>query len=198
MTHRIILVDTNPKVIAELRWWFNDHPEFTIVESDIVPIIKQYPNAHIVSPANSFGDLQGGIDLVYYTYFGYELEEKLQSKIISDKRGELIVGDYLLLDRFIFAPTMRVPMNISQTCNVYLAFRAVLIAAQENTIETIICPGLGTGVGHVPPSVCAKQMYKAYIEVTQPRRHYDLEQMSKEYSEMLIDDGDDVMSVTVL
>ncbi len=159
MTHRIILVDTNQELIDQFRWYFGDCPEFTIIQSDIIPIIEQYPDARIVSPANSFGDLQGGIDLVYYTYSGYQLEERLQSKIISDKHGELIVGDYLLLNRFIFAPTMRVPMNISHTCNVYLAFRAVLIACRENNIETIICPGLGTGIGHVPPSVCAKQMY---------------------------------------
>ena len=128
--------------------------------------------------------MQGGIDLVYYTHFGYQLEEKLQAKIISEKYGELIVGDYLLLDRFIFAPTMRVPINISHTVNVYLAFRAVLIAALENNIETIICPGLGTGVGHVSPNMCAKQMYQAYVAIISPRNHYDLDQMSKEHLNM--------------
>ena len=182
---RLILVDMNAELVKEWISYFGDVENVTIIESDVIPIIEKYPEAYIVSPANSFGDMQGGIDLVYYTHFGYQLEEKLQEKIIAEKYGELIVGDFLVLDRFIFAPTMRVPMNISHTVNVYLAFRAVLIASLENNIDTIICPGLGTGIGRVSPNMCAKQMYNAYTAITSPRNHYDLIQMSKEYSEML-------------
>ena len=182
---RLILVDTNAELVKEWISYFGDMENVTIIESDIIPIIEQYPEAYIVSPANSFGDMQGGIDLVYYAHFGYQLEEKLQSKIIAEKYGELIVGDFVVVDRFIFAPTMRVPMNISYTVNVYLAFRAALIASLENNIDTIICPGLGTGIGRVSPNMCAKQMYAAYIAITSPRNHYDLYQMSKEHSEML-------------
>ena len=181
---RIILVDTNAELVKEWNNYFGDLDNVTIIESDVIPMIEKYSEAFIVSPANSFGDMQGGIDLVYYTHFGYQLEEKLQAKIISEKYGELIVGDYLVLDRFIFAPTMRVPMNISHTVNVYLAFRAVLIAALENNIDTILCPGLGTGIGRVSPKTCAKQMYEAYTTITSPRNHYDLIQMSKDHLEM--------------
>ena len=32
----------------------------------------------------------------------------------------------------------------------------------ENKIETVLCPGLGTGEGKMPYERCAKQMLKAY------------------------------------
>ena len=190
---RIILVDTNAELVEEWRFYFGEFENIEIYHGDIIPVIEQHKSAYIVSPANSFGDLQGGIDLVYYNYFGHELEEKLQSVIRETKHGELVVGDSLILADYgmqpmIFAPTMRVPMNISNTVNVYLAFRAVLIAIYDHNfssnfdrIETVICPGMGTGIGKISPAICAKQMYKAYTDFLNPPRHYDLVQMTREH-----------------
>jgi O-acetyl-ADP-ribose deacetylase (regulator of RNase III) len=36
---------------------------------------------------------------------------------------------------------------------------------QPGAISTVACPGLGTGTGQMLPSVCARQMYKAYREI---------------------------------
>ena len=63
---------------------------------------------------------------------------------------------------------MRVPMDISQTLNVYLAFRAALIAVLAHNaiadvpIRSLLVPGLGTGIGEVAPDRAAVQMRLAY------------------------------------
>jgi len=46
----------------------------------------------IISPANSFGFMDGGIDLAYSGYFGWDLEKKLQNKIKNKYYGEIPVG----------------------------------------------------------------------------------------------------------
>ncbi len=180
----IILVDTNIEVVNAWSKYFGDYENVKIIHGDIVRVIEENKEAYIVSPTNSFGDLQGGVDLVYFNHFGYKLEEDLRVKIIKEKRGELIVGDFLLLNKMIFVPTMRVPTNISATVNVYLAFRAVLICMENK--GTIICPGMGTGVGKVSADQCALQMHQAYFESLNPRSHYDLIQMCYEHNNMIL------------
>ncbi|WP_199302765.1 hypothetical protein [Oscillatoria sp. FACHB-1406] len=65
-------------------------------------------------------------------------------------------------------PTMRVPMAISQTDNVYRAMWAMLLAVwqhnqtQAQKISIVACPGLGTATGRVPYARAAKQMALAY------------------------------------
>lgn len=159
----------------------------------------------IVSPANSFGDLQGGIDLIYFRRFGYKLEKRLQQEIIDKKFGELVIGDALILPMItsynyqylISAPTMRVPMNIENTINVYLAFRAILIELIKfnsvnagSKIHHVVCPGLGTGIGKVPPDLCAKQMYQAYNIISRPDHYLDLAKQSCEHIQITERDSD--------
>lgn len=92
------LCDINKEIVDEWKLYFEGFENFKVYNCDIleIPISKDNINA-IVSPANSFGDLQGGIDLIYYKYFGYNLEERLQEIIIKEKFGELIVGDAIIL-----------------------------------------------------------------------------------------------------
>lgn len=127
----------------------------------------------VVSPANSFGFMDGGIDYLYSQHFGWDLEQRLQKKIRDEFNGELLVGQATIVPTndkkipwLISAPTMRVPVNLGKTTvNPYLAARAVLHCAKENGIETVAFPGLGTGVGAVKPEICAIQVREAIDEV---------------------------------
>ena len=69
----------------------------------------------------------------------------------------------------IAAPTMRVPMPLGATLNPYLATRAVLLLVRDGAlagqVETVAFPGMGTGVGRVPPGICARQMRAAVGDV---------------------------------
>ncbi|MCB9759768.1 MAG: macro domain-containing protein [Alphaproteobacteria bacterium] len=134
----------------------------------------------IVSPANSFGYMDGGVDLAYSRYFGWGLQRRLQEHLMEAWHGELPVGQATLVPTehprvpwLISAPTMRVPTPVPQTVNAYLAFRAALLVAQAANeggagIHTLLCPGLATAVGRMPPERCAFQMHAAWLAAHEP------------------------------
>jgi O-acetyl-ADP-ribose deacetylase (regulator of RNase III) len=127
----------------------------------------------ILSPANSFGFMDGGIDLAYSHFFGWELQDRLREMLYRHHAGELPVGNAVIvptqhsnIPNLVSAPMMRVPGDIADTVNVYLAFRAALLAVKARTeIKTLLSPALGTGVGCMPIERAARQMYAAYAEV---------------------------------
>jgi len=165
------LRDINAGVVKAWEQAFADVPGVSASSGDIF----QRPADAIVSPANSFGFMDGGIDLLYSRYFGWELETRLRGLLSEQHFGELPVGQAVVLATghesipfLVSAPTMRVPMRIGGTVNVYLAFRAALIAvlahnaAAKTPIRTLLVPGMGTGIGDVPPVQAARQMRLAY------------------------------------
>jgi O-acetyl-ADP-ribose deacetylase (regulator of RNase III) len=136
----------------------------------------------IVSPANSFGFMDGGIDAVYTYQFGEGLQQRLQELLAAEHGGELPVGMAVVVPTMhddipwcISAPTMRVPQDVAETVNAYLAFRAALRAVvAHNTsgqppIKRVLCPGLGTAVGQMPFARCARQMRAAWNSVFGPK-----------------------------
>lgn len=144
----------------------------------------------VVSPANSFGFMDGGIDAVYLRRFGEALQDRVQRVIRERHGGELVVGAAEVVETgdsavpyLIVAPTMRVPMILRDTVNPYLAARALLrlvmhgvfaegaargLAIRER-IQRIALPGLGTGVGQVSAAVCAHQVAQAIEDVVVAR-----------------------------
>jgi O-acetyl-ADP-ribose deacetylase (regulator of RNase III) len=132
----------------------------------------------VVSPANSFGFMDGGIDAVYLYHFGAELQERVRASIGTKHAGELPVGMAVIVPTgnrdipwCISAPTMRVPSDVSETVNAYLAFRGALLAVVEHNdqglppIRSLLCPGLATAVGRMPVARCARQMRAAWDRV---------------------------------
>lgn len=129
----------------------------------------------IVSPANSFGFMDGGIDMAYTRRFGWGLSQRLRAHLAEVHHGELPVGQAVIIpthDReipwMISAPTMRVPGAVAETVNAYLAFRAALRAVEQlnaaghGPIRSILCPGLCTAVGRMPFRRAARQMRHAH------------------------------------
>lgn len=151
--------------------YFHDLPNIEIIDGDI---LKQSADA-LVSPANSFGYMDGSLDLKISQTLGWHIEKRVREVLINEYYGELAVGqaiivptDHIQFPYLISAPTMRVPMDVSKTVNAYLAFRAILQTAEYfnqqhgNPIQSIACSGLGTGEGKMPAKLCAKQMRMAY------------------------------------
>jgi O-acetyl-ADP-ribose deacetylase (regulator of RNase III) len=103
----------------------------------------------VVSPANSFGFMDGGIDWRYSERFGWQLMERLQQVIKGeDYFGELLVGQAIILETndemkkipyLISAPTMRVPLDVSNSPNAYLAFKATLMEGDYVTFLIFSC-----------------------------------------------------------
>lgn len=141
----------------------------------------------LVSPANSFGFMDGGLDGLYTMHFGTGVQQRLQEAIVCRHYGELLVGEAEIVETghrrhpfVISAPTMRVPMRLpSDTVNPFLAARAVLLLIRFGTfaqgshagepvrdhVHSVAFPGLGTGVGGVGPGTCAHQVRAALDEV---------------------------------
>jgi O-acetyl-ADP-ribose deacetylase (regulator of RNase III) len=137
----------------------------------------------IVSPANSFGWMRGGIDAVYARAFP-GVEQNVRSTVLALHGGELPIGEAVVVPTgetvpawLISAPTMRQPGELlpPDTVNPYLAARAVFLKWRDGRLEqgtdlcdavdTIAMPGLGTGVGGVAPATCARQVAAAWEEV---------------------------------
>jgi O-acetyl-ADP-ribose deacetylase (regulator of RNase III) len=174
MNVKIFLRDLSESIIDAWHTVFAGYPDIEISCGNILDLQKDA----IVSPANSFGFMDGGIDLAYSRYFGWDLQKRLQKVIREEYYGELLVGRAVILETknkeikyLISAPTMRVPQDISETLNAYLAFRAVLIEIKEfndkndNKIKSLLCPGLGTLTGCMSSMTCASQMKKAYDSI---------------------------------
>jgi len=166
-----ILMDTNHKMVSAWREFFSDAADVTIREGDITKLAVDA----IVSPANSFGFMDGSLDYAISERLGWHLEKELQAKIKASPEGELLIGQTIVMETgdktipyLISAPTMRIPtnFNIDTSINAYLAMKALLIAAtRDERITSVAIPGLCTGVGRMQPIIAARQMFVAYEEI---------------------------------
>lgn len=144
--------------------------EFDDVEVKLDDILKFQGDA-VVSPANSFGWMDGGIDLHYRNHFGPDLERRVIAQIAQLQHCELPVGEAIVvptgnaeIPSLIVAPTMRVPSVVANSDNAYRAFSAALNAAKLNGFTHVLSPGMCTGVGRMPPHQAAAQMARAWRE----------------------------------
>ncbi|XP_060065463.1 uncharacterized protein LOC132545788 [Ylistrum balloti] len=217
--------DFNPNMVKAWENVFSDHcGEGGGVEVSAGDIFKGAPAADaLVSPANSFGFMDGGIDMVYTRHFGWQMQHRLQDVIRKEHDGELLVGDAVIIPAYdeagisketdevynegqpikylVSAPTMRIPIEVDETPNSYLAFRAVILAVKKHNrrvdvepIRSVLCPGLGTAVGQMPFHRCAQQMlvaYETYVLGNHPERltPKSLFHMVKDHDEMCYSKG---------
>lgn len=167
----IKLVYISPGLGKAWKKEFSEAENIEVIKGDITKIKCDA----VVSPANSFGFMDGSLDYVLSERFGWHIQEQLQKLIYESEEGELLVGQTITLETgdtevpyLISAPTMRVPMNfnIATSINPYLAMKAILIACKNNeNINSVSIPGLCTGCGRMPHHIAAKQMYLAYEEI---------------------------------
>jgi O-acetyl-ADP-ribose deacetylase (regulator of RNase III) len=167
---KLHLVDVNPAMVFAWEIAFRGVPAIEIFHGSIFDTDADA----IVSPANSFGFMDGSLDLAISRYFGWHVQERLQALIREQHDGELLVGcaevietNHAAVPFVISAPTMRVPMYLGpQSVNPYLASRAALRAAtRHGGIRAVAFSGMGTGVGQIPVDICARQMRQAYDDV---------------------------------
>jgi len=111
-------------------------------------------------------------------YFGQQMMDRVQAMIIDKYAGEQPVGtseivrgtaDGVERVRYVaHTPTMIIPEIITNTNNVYMSMKAMLLAVEKhnrennNDIRILVCSGLGTGAGRVPFRKAAIDMAKAY------------------------------------
>jgi len=168
---RIILCDAHLPVVEAWQCYFAGLPDVSVLCDNIFTLEADA----LVSPSNSFGRMDGGLDAQIVEFFGEDIESEIQQMIHDRYDGELLVGQAEVIITnapqfpfLIVAPTMRVPQNVARTVNPYLAFRAAVRAVLEfnslhgDPIQTLLVPGLGTDNGFMPPLRAARQMRAAY------------------------------------
>jgi O-acetyl-ADP-ribose deacetylase (regulator of RNase III) len=191
---RLILVDRDSKLTAAWKTYFADLPQVEIV-NDSFTNVPAYDC--LVSPANSFGIMDGGIDAAITRFFGQQLMDRVQEHILNEYHGEQPVGTSFIIEThhekhsyLAHTPTMRTPMLIYRTDVVYIAMWTMLnTVAQFNRtaakpIERLLCPGLGTGTGGIPALEGARQMALAYGNFLTPPKSIDWDYALKRQQEI--------------
>lgn len=171
---KLTLCDIKADITAAWATEFEGYEAVEIIEGNLL----ETDGPALVCPANSFGDMGGGLDKIVDDYFGGAAQNALMATIREQFWGEFPVGVAVVIPmehrRFPFliaAPTMRIPGSIEGTVNAYLAMRAILVAIlKHNTINQqpirgVAVSGLGTGVGGLRAEECAEQMRVAYDNV---------------------------------
>ena len=179
----LVLVDPKREMCAAFQERFAGFPNVEVVHGRFEQLAAF---DCMVSAANSFGLMDGGVDAAITRFFGDALPQRVQRRILDEFMGEQPVGTSLIVETlharhpFIaHTPTMRVPMDIAHTDHPYLAMWAMLLAVRrhnlgaERPIALVACPGLGTATGRVPFREAARQMALAYGHFLRPPTSLD-------------------------
>lgn len=180
MLERILLVDRWQPLCSAWMQAFGQIANVEVFEGDFFA----HDADAMVSPANSFGIMDGGLDVAIRSALGSTIQSDVQRVILERHHGELPVGAAEVVPtshprwrHLVVAPTMRVPESVAHTVNAYLAFRAALLAVHRHNgnvevspIRSLLVPGLGTGIGAMAARRCAAQMRLAFDQVSKPAR----------------------------
>ncbi|MBL8149712.1 MAG: macro domain-containing protein [Blastocatellia bacterium] len=162
----LFLVDKQAQLVECWKKEFKHFPEVKIICEDILSVADNT----VVSPANSYGFMDGGIDRIYLEYFGNGLQKIVMDEIAKLSDRYVPIGSSLVVSTkhkkipyLILSPTMVTP-GTTTAASGYHAMASTLKAATmaASSIKRVFCPGLGTGIGQVPYEEAAKEMALAY------------------------------------
>ncbi len=124
-------------------------------------IIKLEVDA-IVNPANSEGEMGGGVAAVIKKAAGKKIEmAAMEQAPVPIGEAILTEAGKLSCEFIIHAPTMRMPVQRTSTENITKAMHAALRLCREFDLKKIAIPGMGTGTGRVPFEEAAAAMIDA-------------------------------------
>ena len=171
----LILVDPNRALCEAFRERFAGLPSVEIVNGrfETLPAFDC-----MVSAANSFGLMDGGVDAAIINFFGPDLMARVQARILHDFLGEQPVGTSMLVETghakhpyIAHTPTMRVPMSIAridwqwEPC---CALSIIIINCTNALSAAWPVRAWGTATGQVPAHEAARQMALAYHHYLNP------------------------------
>jgi O-acetyl-ADP-ribose deacetylase (regulator of RNase III) len=189
---RIKFVSKNLQWIQEIRSRFYDCPQILAIHGDIADCPKE--NTVFVSPANSYGTMNGGIDSVLNerVFPGVEglVKDKIASLGIQTALGRpfLPIGCAVFVKTgatsgLIAAPTMVSPRSVAETNNAFLSFLVALTmmkkyrekTQQESILTTLVVTSHCCGYGEMDEEVSAQQMRAAYDEFMSEIFRYEID-----------------------
>ncbi|MFF7024649.1 Appr-1-p processing protein [Streptomyces klenkii] len=169
---KVVLTDLNASVVEAWRAAFADTPGIEIRKGSI---LDENVDAW-VTPTNSRGRMDGGVDAAIKRYLGAGIQLRVQRAIRDQFSGSLPVGSAVCVPSgavnpkfLISTPTMEHSAeNVSETLNVALACAAAFQAIHRRneeapgSIESVALVGMGAQTGRVPARVCANLMWTGY------------------------------------
>ncbi|GAA0931346.1 macro domain-containing protein [Streptomyces thermoalcalitolerans] len=169
---RVVLTDVNTHVVEAWRAAFADTPGIEIRKGSI---LDEKVDAW-VSPTNSRGRMDGGVDAAIKRHLGAGIQLRVQQAIRDEFAGSLPVGSAVCVlsgatnPKFLIStPTMESSSeNVSETLNVALACAAAFQAIHRQnakapgSITSVALVGMGARTGRVPARVCANLMWSGY------------------------------------
>ncbi|MEV4924770.1 macro domain-containing protein [Streptomyces roseoverticillatus] len=169
---RVVLADINTEVVEAWRAAFADTPGVEIRKGSLLDVeVDAW-----VSPTNSRGRMDGGLDAAIKRYLGAGIQLRVQRAIRDQFEGNLPVGSAVCVPSgavnpkfLISAPTMEYSaQNVSETLNVALACAAAFQAIHRQnekapgSIRSVALVGMGAQTGRVPARVCANLMWTGH------------------------------------
>jgi O-acetyl-ADP-ribose deacetylase (regulator of RNase III) len=151
MTARYVLFDHDPAKTKVWQKYLGPNHPITIVTASVEAISSDL----YVSPANGYGQLDGGIDKIYRTMFpGIQTAVNAALRPYAQRKPPLGVGSALIVSipnraaQLLLAPTMDFPTKLKTPWNAFWAALAIFTVTSTHR-GTIAIPGLGTGTGHL-------------------------------------------------
>ena len=164
---KIFLLDKNSEMCKAWEKSFSED-DVTISCTEFASFMKEKIDIDcIVSPANSFGIMDGGYDAAITDYFGDDLMKKVQKKIKELYKGIQPVGSAITVGidhntKLIHVPSMMFPEKITDYKVIFQCMLSTLIEAGNNDVKKIVIPAFGACTGHVPFNIVAEMMHEAY------------------------------------
>ncbi|MET9465663.1 macro domain-containing protein [Streptomyces sp. NPDC006544] len=169
---RVVLTDVDTRVVEAWRAAFADTPGIEIREGSI---LDEDVDAW-VTPTNSQGRMDGGVDAVIKRHLGAGIQLRVQRAIRDRFAGTLPVGSAVCVPSgatvpryLISTPTMvRSSQDVRDTLNVALACAAAFQAVHRRnrqvpgSIRSVALVGMGAQTGRLPARVCANLMWTGY------------------------------------
>ncbi|MFB0629626.1 macro domain-containing protein [Streptomyces sp. AB3(2024)] len=169
---RVVLTDLNAEVVEAWRAAFADTPGVEIRSGSILDeVVDAW-----VSPTNSRGRMDGGVDAAVKRHLGAGIQLRVQRAIRDGFGGSLPVGSAVCVPSgavnpkfLISTPTMETSsQDVSETLNVALACAAAFQAVHRQnelapgSIRSVALVGMGARTGRVPAGVCANLMWTGH------------------------------------
>ena len=177
---KIYLLDKEEEMCEQWAYFFRPEMDEGLVEvihQDFESFMKETDVQAIVSPANSFGRMDGGYDWFISKYYeeihNINITGEVQNGIAQLYRGEQPVGTAMTLKfenapSLIHSPTMRFPRKITDGEVIINCMRMVLNECVHNEFESVVIPAFGGGVGEVPLWQVALLMKIALVNFVNP------------------------------
>ena len=177
--NKFYLLDRNPAMVEAWKKLsfekVSSKVEVEIVESDFIKFMEDTKGAmdFIVSPANSFGVMTGGLDGAITKYFGLQMQNRVFWYMDKKFGGYLPVGGIMAVPcypsndptQLLVVPTMREPEPIVDPRVIYDCARSVFQFMNKSDGYNILVPAFGAATGKVPYDLVATMMWLAYEDV---------------------------------